>query len=478
LTAMDNLFSVFSSLRWQDILDITINSYILFRLYVLFRGTNVLRVLVGIAFLWFFQRIAVSLGFIVTNWVFQGITAAGALIIIVVFRNEIRAVLQARNLRTILWGFAQKAGQTPIEIIVDSVYELAKKRCGALLVFPGREDLEDVVQGGTPWHGLVSKEMILSIFWRDNPVHDGAAIVEGNRITEVGVILPLSYQKDLPSYYGTRHRAASSLAEATDALVVLVSEERGNVAAAKADSLRVISKKEDLARILHEHLGTTARESGHVRRERLEIGTAALASVLLIGIVWFSFSRGLETLLTLDIPIEYVNRDPGVDILDTSVDAVSLQLSGSGPLIKSLRPEQVGVRLDLRGASVGVNTFTISSDNISLPPGVVSKKVEPSFVEVTLDVPIEKVLPIQVDWAGKLPKGVRVVEAKLVPQTVSISGGRGILGKMSTVYTEKVPVDNITESGSMTVNLALVSPSLTFAAGSQNQVNITYTVAD
>jgi hypothetical protein len=210
----------------------------------------------------------------------------------------------------------------------------------------------------------------------------------------------------------------------------------------------------------------------------LEIGTAALASVLLIGIVWFSFSRGLETLLTLDIPIEYVNRDPGVDILDTSVDAVSLQLSGSGPLIKSLRPEQVGVRLDLRGASVGVNTFTISSDNISLPPGVVSKKVEPSFVEVTLDVPIEKVLPIQVDWAGKLPKGVRVVEAKLVPQTVSISGGRGILGKMSTVYTEKVPVDNITESGSMTVNLALVSPSLTFAAGSQNQVNITYTVAD
>ena len=85
--------------------------------------------------------------------------------------------------------------------------------------------------------------MILSIFWRDNPVHDGAAIVQGNQVTNVGVILPLSYQKDLPSYYGTRHRAASSLAEATDALVVLVSEETGNVAAAKGSSLRVIARK-------------------------------------------------------------------------------------------------------------------------------------------------------------------------------------------------------------------------------------------
>jgi len=473
---MDNLFNAFAGLRWQDTFDIIINSYILFRLYVLFRGTNVLRVLLGISFLWFFQRMAVSLGLIVTSWVFQGITAAGALIIIVVFRNEIRSVLQAQNLKAVLWGFPQSASQTPIEIVVESVYDLAKRRCGALLVFPGKEDLEDVVQGGIPWHGRISKEMILSIFWRDNPVHDGAAIVHGDQVTEVGVILPLSYQKDLPSYYGTRHRAASSLAEATDALVVLVSEERGNVAAAKGSSMRVIATKEELDRILHEHLGTTARETGYVRRERLEIGSAALASLLLIGMVWFSFSSGLDTLLTLEIPIEYLNRDPGVEILDTSIDAVSLQLSGSGPLIKSLRPEQVGVRLDLREANVGVNTFTISPENISLPPGVLCKKVQPSVVEVTLDVPIDKVLSIQVDWVGKLPKGVRIVEARLDPETAHISGGRRVLVKMSTIYTEKVPVDDIKKSGTMTVSLALISPSLRIAPGSVDRVKIEYVV--
>jgi uncharacterized protein (TIGR00159 family) len=257
---MIEVLAFFSNIRWQDVVDITLNSYILFRLYILFRGTNVFRVLIGIALLWFVQRIAVSMGLIVTSWAIQGITAVAALIIIVVFRNEIRSVLQARNLKAILWGFSDKTVNTPIEIIVESVFELARARTGALIVFPGKEDLEEVVQGGTPWHGLVSQEMITSIFWHDNPVHDGAAIIQGNQVTEVGVILPLSHRDDLPSYYGTRHRAAAGLAEATDALVIIVSEERGNVVLAKGSDMHVITRKEELAKTLQEHVGVTAEE--------------------------------------------------------------------------------------------------------------------------------------------------------------------------------------------------------------------------
>ena len=99
---METLIHLLSGMHWQDIADITLNSYILFRLYVLFRGTYVLRVLIGIALLWFFQRIAVTLGLIVTSWLAQGIIALAAFIIIVVFRNEIRSVLQAKNFKSIL----------------------------------------------------------------------------------------------------------------------------------------------------------------------------------------------------------------------------------------------------------------------------------------------------------------------------------------------------------------------------------------
>ena len=131
---MTDFLTFFSAIRWQDVVDITLNSYILFRLYVLFRGTNVFRVIMGIALLWFFQRIAVSLGLIVTSWAIQGITAVAAFIIIVVFRNEIRSVLQARTLKAILWGSSHKKASTPIESIVEGVFSLARRHSGALIV--------------------------------------------------------------------------------------------------------------------------------------------------------------------------------------------------------------------------------------------------------------------------------------------------------------------------------------------------------
>jgi uncharacterized protein (TIGR00159 family) len=462
------------SIRWQDLVDIILNSYILFRLYVLFRGTNVFRVLIGIALLWFFQRIAVSLGFIVSSWAIQGITAFAALIIIVVFRNEIRSVLQARNLKAILWGFPQKALHTPIEIIVESVYELAQRRIGALIVFPGKEDLSEAVQGGVPWHGLISKEMVMNIFWRDNPVHDGAAIIQGNQISEVRVILPLSYRKDFPSHYGTRHRAAAGLAETTDALVVLVSEERGTVVLAKGSDMHVVLRKEELAQRLQEHVGGITEEWGYLRKEKFEISIAALISILFIIGVWFSFSRGLETLITLEIPIEYMNRDPGMEILDTSVNAVRLHLGGSGSLVKSLRPEQVRVKIDLKGAVAGANTFTIGHDNIGLPPGVFLRKVEPPAVEVILDIPMERELPVQVDWIGRLPEHLILTEAKLDPEKISIIGGRRILKNVATIYTEKVSLDNVRKTGTMTVNIVLDPASLVIAPGSKDRVIVEY----
>lgn len=472
------------SIRWQDIVDIVLNSYILFRLYILFRGTNVFRVITGIAILWFFQRVAFSLGLIVTSWVMQGITAVAALIIIIVFRNEIRSVLQAKNLKAILWGFSLKANNTPVEILADSIFELARRECGALIVLPGKEDLKGFVRGGIPWHGVISQEMITSIFWPDNPVHDGAAIIQGNQITEVGVILPLShretlptiYSDNLPSFYGTRHRAAVGLAEATDALTIVVSEERGDVSVAKSSSIRGINTKAKLIKELKKHLGTSEKEAKYPVKKKLEIAAAALASLLFITGVWFGFSQGMDTLTTLEVPIEYMKRDPGMEILETSVNTVNLQLSGSGMLIKAIRPGQIQVKLDLSKAVVGRNTFTITNENIILPPGIFIKKVHPSVVEATLDIPVEKNLPVQVDWVGKMPDQMTIGSIELEPAKVRVIGGKRILNSMSTIYTEKVPLKKISASGTAIVNLALSPASLKIAPDSQNKILLRYFV--
>ena len=127
---------------------------------------------------------------------------------------------------------------------------------------------------------------------------------------------------------------------------------------------------------------------------------------------------------------------------------------------------------------MGPNRFTIAPEHISLPPGVILKRVEPPVVEVTVDIPMEKVLPVQVDRVGRLPEDVRIVEAIFEPETIHVAGGKGILENMATAYTEKVPVDSIKTSGEMTIGLALKVPSLRIAPGSTDRVNIKYVVKE
>jgi len=471
---MDHLFYFFREVRWQDLLDIALNSYILFRLYVLFRGTSAFRVLVGIAIFWISHKLALSLGLVVTSWVIQGITLVAAVIIVVIFRNEIRSVLQAKNLKSILWGFPRGAEEAPAENVAEALFELAQSGNGALLILPGKEDLSEAVHSGIPWQGLVSKEMIMTVFWRDNPVHDGAAVVRGRQVDEVGVILPLSHRDDLPSSYGTRHRAALGLAERTDALILVVSEERGTVSAAKSSQLWEIKNKEELLEIIEKHVGATI-SWGRTRKDKLELGLAAVLSVFLIIAVWSTFTRGVDTLVSMDIPVEYMNRPPEMEILDTSVNAVRLEISGSGALLRRIQPEQVSVKLDLSKGVPGSNPFTMTPESVSLPPGVLLKDVKPPVVEVTLDRTVKKDLPIQVDWVGKLQEPYVIAQVKIDPPRVQVSGSARVLSGISAIYTEKVSVDHLNRSGTLSAKLVPSHASLKLA---QDKVTIEYTVKE
>lgn len=466
-------------IRWQDIVDILLNSYLLFRFYVLFRGTIVLRGLIGIVFLWFVQRLSVFTGLVLTSWAIQGITAVAALIIIVIFRNEIRGVVQTKDLKSILWGITQRPQiQTPVEILVEAIFEMSQKYIGALIVLPGEKDIRQVVQNGIEWQGKLSKEMIISVFWQDNPVHDGAAVIEGDQITDVGVILPLTHRKDIPSYYGTRHRAALGLAENSDSMIIVVSEESGRIIVAKNNKITPVHRKGRLVEMLQDHLKIKTREnSEYPTREKLEIGIAALVSFLFVAGVWLSFSKGLYTLVTLDVPIEYMNRESGVELFNTSVNTVQVHLSGSGALIKSIRPEQVSVRIDLSKAKTGQNTFNITENDISIPPGVILRQVEPNEIKVTLGIPSNRKIPIQVDWTGSLNSNLIMTEAILEPDSVQIIGPSWIVNGLTTLYTEKVNLDKIKNSGSLTTSLSIDSKNhIKLAPGGKATVIVNYVV--
>jgi YbbR domain-containing protein len=173
-----------------------------------------------------------------------------------------------------------------------------------------------------------------------------------------------------------------------------------------------------------------------------------------------------------------MNRNPGMEILDASVNSIKIQLAGSVPLTRALRPDHVRVKIDLGKSVVGQNIYTITNENISLPPGIFIKSFNPAVVDVTLDVPDKKNLPVQVDWTGKLPENLRMERVTIEPSIVQIIGGRQLLNNINTAYTEKIPLESIQSSRTVIVNLALSPASLKVAPGFKDKITVECSVKD
>ncbi|MCF8090974.1 MAG: diadenylate cyclase [Desulfotignum sp.] len=465
----------FFGIGWQNVLDIALNTYILFRLYVLFRGTNVMRVLLTMALLLVFRQVALSMGLIITSWVMQGVIAVAALVIIIVFRNEISSVLKTKDFKSFFWGIPRHQLKTPVGIIVESVYEMARKKVGALIVLPLSKGMEGVVQEGITWQGKLSKEMLISIFWPDNPVHDGAVMIQGDRITEVGVILPLSNRTDLPSSFGTRHRAAVGLAEQTDAMVIVVSEERGKITLVKDKQIYDINDSSIFEKLLIEHAGGDT-STVDIKKQTRELAVAATICLACVTGLWLSFSRGVEALATHDVPVEFISPDQKMAVFSSSASSVRLLLSGSRPLIRSLTPDRINIKINLTNVEPGTNNLLVSRHAVKLPPGITIKNIEPSELEVTVDVPLKKMLPVQPYWTGRLSSDLIMTHAQISPEKIHVIGPAQALKKIDTLFTAPLSLDGITESGSLTAGIVMNPATIRIEDNKQGRVQVEYTI--
>jgi diadenylate cyclase len=212
-------------------------------------------------------------------------------------------------------------------------------------------------------------------------------------------------------------------------------------------------------------------------RERWLAAIAFMVSLIVVSCVWYSFSLGfVRSLTTVEVPIEYIRGDSRMEIIESSTSSVRIQLSGSLQLINRLDPNQIRVRLDISKAVPGLNSFTITEDDVSLPPGTSLKKVEPNSVDIMVDTIGKKTLPVQVDWSGTLPPGILIQDVRLEPDKVEVVGGQLLLDGIETIYTAKVPVDGLRHSGELRTALALAPASLRLAPGQDNSILVRFTV--
>lgn len=220
---------LFTQLRWQDLLDITLIAGGVYWIIHLIRGTRAVQMLLGLVFLFLTYLSSQALELYTLNWVLDNFLSSILLVIVVLFQNDIRRALMEMG-RGSLFGMRQRAAYGRVlEEIIKAVVSLAGKRVGALVVLERKVGLNEYIEGGTRIDARVSKELICSIFLPSSPIHDGALVIQGGRIAAAGCFLPLTTDPSVSRTLGTRHRAAIGLTEEADAVVIVVSEEEGTI---------------------------------------------------------------------------------------------------------------------------------------------------------------------------------------------------------------------------------------------------------
>ncbi len=239
--------------KWLDLLDIAIVAVIIYYFLSFIRGTRALQILAGFAMLIIISLIGGLVGLATLSWLGKTLGLAGVIIFVIVFQTEIRNAL-ARLGRARFVSILLREARSVIDELVESAYSLSERGVGGLIVIERRVGLKEFIDTGRPLNAGLSRELIGAIFTPYSPLHDGAVIIRGDTIVAAGCILPLSDSPKLDHTMGTRHRAALGLAEQTDAVVIVVSEETSRVSLAVNGELKIMSSKSELREKLKELL--------------------------------------------------------------------------------------------------------------------------------------------------------------------------------------------------------------------------------
>jgi diadenylate cyclase len=260
---MDFLKETMSAVRWQDGIDILLVSFILYRLFLIVKGTRAFQMLMGLATLLAAFLVSRGMGLYTVDWLIQSFWSYIVLALIILFQPEIRRALAQMGANPLTQRLTPMEEFKYIEEIVRACVSLANKRIGAIFVIERNTELKDIVEMGVTLDAKISKELLTSVFLPSSPIHDGAAILKGDRVIAAGCFLPLSLSENLSKTLGTRHRAAIGITEETDAVVLVISEETGSISVSSGGQMTRELDAAALRRVLT-RIFSRVREKGKV----------------------------------------------------------------------------------------------------------------------------------------------------------------------------------------------------------------------
>ena len=252
MTWYDRLLSL--HFGWRDAIDVIVVAFIIYNILALIRGTRAMQISIGLVVLASTFFVARAFDLPALEAISREVLFYLPFAIIVLFQHEIRRALARMGTNPLLAFFTRGAASGAFEPVAQATEVLAAKKIGALIAMERTQSLRMYAETAKPLDAIVSADLLVSLFTPGGPLHDGAAIIHGNRVLAAGAFLPLTASTDPKLGHGTRHRAALGLSEESDALVIVISEENGSIAAASEGTLHENLDRNALVGLMHERL--------------------------------------------------------------------------------------------------------------------------------------------------------------------------------------------------------------------------------
>lgn len=390
----------------------------------------------------------------VLEQVLEGVLVAVLVGAVVVYQADIRRMLDR--------AFTGRARDRPQSRTVDTLTEatahMAATKMGALIAIRGREPWASHTHGGIELGGAVSAPLLYSIFNPDTPGHDGAVLIEHDLLTRFAVHLPLAAEMpDVSRFGGTRHAAALGLSQECDALVIVVSEERGTISIAEGGRLTEAVTTGALRAQLRRFLGRREGDEPIVSRRwwtSAHVPTA-LVSLGLATSLWMVMAYSPDTVLrSFTVPIALRNLPDDWIITDALPTDAQVELSGSGRSFQELDAESLTISIDLSRPTSGVREVVIGEDNLALPSGVALRRTRPDVLFVPLQPTRTVRVPVVIPTIGVLTETLELVDVRAEPEMVSLMVPKGTAGP-DQVPTEVLDLRQISGDSEMTSPLAI-----------------------
>ncbi len=480
MDALNSALDIIKSIKIQDILDVIIIALMIFAVLTWFKTRASRFVLIGITLLGGVYLVARFFQLYLTTIVLQAFFSILIFVLVVIFQEDLRRFFERlAMLGNIGKKFEPLSGlKRTTEVIAQTAATLAKKHVGALIVLQGNDPLERHINGGTNLDGLVSESLLESLFDPHSIGHDGAVIIKGERVTNFGCHLPLSINTSKYTNIGLRHMAALGLSERSDAMCIVVSEERGTISLAYMEELTVVPSVASLHETLEQfYVRNTPTKKSHPALNWFKGNTPEkIIAICMACFLWIAFGYQRDIVRReFVVPIEYKNIPKNWQIGETQVTDAKVILKGPEQAFHLLDERSLKLSLDLSEVVDKKQDFDLTADMINVPSSLTVADIVPSKIHISASKQIFWTFPVRINTENSLAQNLSLQKISVTPSKVRVLISAQANPEQIKVGTEPVDLQKIFST--TTVDTKIVLPlGVSFPEGQSSAATVTIKV--